>query len=168
MGKCSCLIIKDVNNKYDTEQALRNVVSYVVRNKDDEGYIRYWNAYGANNRSIEKTIRDFKAVQNCYGKADKKRIRHIIVSFPKTVDDANVAKMVAENVASYLFKGYQVVYGVHEKEGNLHIHFAFNPVSFKTGKKWHKSKKEFLEWKCEILDLVNSCLEENGYVSCKL
>lgn len=43
---------------------------------------------------------------------------------------------------------------------NKHIHFAINAVSYKTGKKWHKSKVELAELKGRIQNIWD-CLN-NG------
>ena len=43
------------------------------------------------------------------------------------------------------------------------IHFAFNPVSYKTFKKWHMSHAEFERWKEDILQVVNDSLRKNEY-----
>lgn len=147
------LLIKEVNNSYSTEAALKNVLHYIVREKEVEKReeVRYWRAFGASGHNINKVIKQFIQIQKLYGKNNKKRIRHFLISFPSYMDDPNIAKLTAEAVSELFFKEYQVVYAVHEKEGNLHVHFALNPVSYKTSIKWHKSKPEFMKWKKKFI-----------------
>ena len=79
-----------------------------------------------------------------------------------------ISVIVAESVARFIFKEYQVIYALHEKEGNLHIHFALNPVSYRDGKIWHMSSTDFKELKKEVQGIVNRCLLENGYEACEM
>lgn len=159
------LIIKQVNKPYDSEQTIENVLNYVVRDKDkkNEQEVRYWKAFGASRNNIGKACRQFIKVQKLAGKDSKKRIRHMVIVFPSDVNNIRQVLPVANAVALFLFRDYQVVYGVHEKKNQLHIHFAFNPVSYRTFKKWHMSHAEFENWRKDILQVVNDSLRKNGY-----
>ena len=127
------LIIKQVNNPYETEEAIKNVLYYIVRDKDsqEKQEVRYWKAFGASRKNIKKVCAQFIKIQELAGKDSKKRIWHIVIIFPPSVNDIRQVLIAADAVALFLFKEYQVVYGVHEKKNQLHIHFAFNPVSYK-------------------------------------
>lgn len=159
------LIIKQINKSYDTEKAIENVLHYIVRDKNsmDAREVRCWKAFGASRKNIKKVCKQFIQIQKIAGKDSKKRIRHIVISFPPCVNDIKQVLVVADSVALFLLKEYQVVYGVHEKEYQFHIHFAFNPVSYKTFKKWHMSHKEFENWRKNILRIVNESLFYSGY-----
>lgn len=157
------LIIKQVNKPYDSEQAIENVLNYIVRDKDTEQEIRYWKAFGASQKNIRKVCRQFIRVQELAGKNSRKRIRHMVIVFPPDVNNIRQVLLVADAVALFLFRDYQIVYGVHEKKDQLHIHFAFNPVSYRTFKKWHMSHAEFENWRRDILQVVNDSLRQNGY-----
>ncbi len=170
MGVHSKLIIKQVNNRYDTEAALRNLLRYIVRDKEheDREKVRYWGAFGASSKNIDTAIENFIKIQKLAEKTSGKRIRHLIISFPSYMEDANVAKIVAEEIAMFISEEYQIVYGIHEKENNLHAHFAFNPVSYETHLKWHMSKPEFKDWVQCLLKIVNKCFVDNGYQECEI
>lgn len=170
MGNHGKLVIRQVNNPYNTEEALKNVLRYIVRQKEgrEKEEVRYWRAFGASGKNIEKVIKQFIKIQKRAGKASRKRIRHFFISFPGYVDDVNVVKIIAEAVAAFVFEKYQVVYAVHEKKGNLHIHFAVNPVSYVDYYKWHMSSVEFREWKEKVTEIVKKCLAENGYRNIEL
>ena len=163
------LIIKQINKSYDTEKAIENVLHYIVRDKNsmDGREVRFWKAFGASRKNIKKVCKQFIQIQKIAGKDSKKRIRHIMISFPPCVNNTKEAEIVADAVALFIFKDYQVAYAIHEKKNEkknkLHIHFAFNPVSYKTFRKWHMSHKEFENWKKDILRIVNESLIYSGY-----
>lgn len=159
------LIIKQVNKKYDTEEELKNVLMYIVREKhsEEEGRVFCWKAFGASRRDITTAVGQFIKVQKIAGKDSQKRIRQFLISLPKYVGNVEETLIVADVVAAYLFKDYQVIYAVHEKEKRFHIHFAVNPVSYRTHKKWHMSWQEFAKWKTDVLDIINESRSDNGY-----
>lgn len=159
------LIIKQVNNPYESEKAIENVLYYIVRDKDSQAgqEVRYWKAFGASRKDIKKVCRQFIKIQELAGKDSRKRIRHMVIIFPPEVNNVAPVLISADAVALFLFRDYQVVYGVHEKKKQLHIHFAFNPVSYKTFRKWHMSHDEFQNWRKDILRTVNDSLRKNGY-----
>lgn len=159
------LIIKQINKSYDTEKAIENVLHYIVRDKNsmDGREVRCWKAFGASRKNIKKVCKQFIQIQKIAGKDSKKRIRHIVISFPPCVNNTKEAGIAADAVALFIFKDYQVAYAIHEKKSKLHIHFAFNPVSYRTFRKWHMSRNEFEEWKENILEVVNESLQSSGY-----
>lgn len=159
------LIIKQINEQYDSEKAIENVLYYIVRDKEGgKGKeVRYWKAYGASRKNIGKVCRQFIKIQELAGKDNRKRIRHMIIAFPPEVNNVAPVLIAAEAVALFLFRDYQVVYSVHGKKNQLHIHFAFNPVSYKTFRKWHMSRAEFDNWRKDILQVVNDSLRKNGH-----
>ena len=97
-----------------------------------------------------KAVGQMIAVQKAFGKADKRRMYQLIVSFEGNMRDADVIQQAADAIADMLFEEYQVFYGIHISTDNWHIHYAINAVSYKTGKKWHQSKREFEEMKRRI------------------
>lgn len=91
-----------------------------------------------------------QAVQRHYGKDCRRRMYHLVVSFPDDVREKEDVINAARDIADMLYESYQVFYGIHISKNNWHIHYAINVVSYKTGKKWHQSKKEFKEMKEKI------------------
>lgn len=67
----------------------------------------------------------------------------MVISFPEDYDDLYEIYMLGERIMNQFFEEYQCVFGLHEDTDNLHIHFAWNAVNYKNGKKWHASKKEW-------------------------
>ena len=74
------------------------------------------------------------------------------------MNDAGLAKIIAENITDMFFRKYQIYYGVHEDTENLHIHFAVNTVSYVDGKKFHQSKKEFGVMKKDMEQSIQNVL----------
>ncbi len=92
-------------------------------------------------------------VQKYYGKNSDRRIYHMIISF-KDKKNMNIVIQAADTVAKRIFKEYQVFYAIHTSTKHLHIHFAFNAVSYIDGRKWHKNKKELADFRHEIRSLL--------------
>ena len=144
-----------VNKHYRKEDDIKNLLKYIGaegRNKDKE-ILLIFKTRGTS-KEVEKAVEQMIGVQKAYGKDKKRRVYHLIVSFPKEVKDKKYIKLCAEKIADMLFERYQVIYGIHTSKENWHIHYAINAVSYRDGKKWHKSKGEFAEWKTEIHKIV--------------
>lgn len=74
-------------------------------------------------------------VKEYYHKTPKRMMRHFVVSFENKVS-AYDAYILGYQIAAYYSGRYQIVFGVHEDTDNVHIHFAFNTVSFVDGLKY--------------------------------
>lgn len=85
-----------------------------------------------------------------YGKKACRRIYQYVVSFPRSMVDANCVKLAAIEIADIFYEKHQVYYGIHEDEEHLHIHYAINAVSYVDGRKWHKNKREIQEMEAQI------------------
>lgn len=155
------LILKIVDKFYERDCDMYQLIGYIIRNKKTLDRVRYWNCRGVE-RSAEKAVSQMIAVQEFFGKANKRRIYHCIISFPKEVDDSNLIKLAAEDIADYIFEKYQVVYGIHEDTEHLHIHLAINAVSYRDGKKFHISNGEICELRAQIAERINKVFLENG------
>lgn len=161
------LIINMVTNYYTSNKAIKNLFRYIVGKGNNEGkeHIRFSSAKGLS-FDYKKAASQLIITQEALGKATDRRVYHIIVSFPESFKenkDGKLIDLIADSIAKVLFTDYQTFYAVHTSTDNLHIHFAFNAASYKTGIKWHKSQKEFREFREDILDVVNEILIEYGY-----
>ncbi len=153
------ITIKAMGEYYSQNSDMRNLITYIAGECEHKEKVRYCNGKGVSKRA-EKAVGQMIKLQKLFGKANKRRLYHFIVSFPGDEDDANFVKLSAEKIASLVFKDYAVYYGVHEDTECLHIHFAVNAVSRVDGKKWHKNKKEFEKMKKEILQIVEDVRKE--------
>lgn len=142
--------------KYDKESAIFYVIHYV---RDPEK-----NPHGISNiheDEIQKLAEEFLQIQKKYRNEKGKRIRHLYLSFPKNYNPSYKAYThIAFRIVDY-FKNYQTVFGLHEFDNygqpcHKHIHFALNPINFKTGKRIKLNKKRLFE----LHKLIDSILTE--------
>ena len=150
------IVIKAMNEPYSGDRDIKNLLNYIAGKSKENKEVRYYNGRGLS-RDPKKAATNIIKIQQYYGKADKRRIFHFVIAF-QNMDDAGLAKIIAENITDMFLSKYQIYYGVHEDTENLHIHFAVNTVSHVDGKKFHQSKKEFEDLKKDIKKVVDRCM----------
>ena len=150
-------LIKMGNEYYKRDKDIYNLIAYIAgkgKNTEKEKAVSVHGRGISNNYKMapEQMIK----VQKLYGKDQKRRCYHMIVSFDAEVDDYNSVILAADTIASMIFEKmhYQVFYGMHTSTDHLHIHFAFNAVNYKSGKKWHQNKLEFEKFKKNVLEII--------------
>ena len=146
------------NRNYPKDSDIGNLLKY-IKGQGVQKYqlITYQNTNGLAH-GYRKAARQIIRTQQIYNKhEDKRRMYHMVVSFPVgfSCPDLFIAE-VADSIGQDYLQDYQTYYAVHDSTDNLHIHFAINAVSYKTGKKWHKSKRELLQLRHDILNIVNT------------
>ncbi|MEY8392450.1 relaxase/mobilization nuclease domain-containing protein [Lachnospiraceae bacterium 45-W7] len=145
-------VIKMVDEHYESASDMEKVIMYIAGRGKNAGKEKLLKCRGRGVSSkAAKVPGQMAAVQKAFGKAEKRRMYHMIVSFPEDMRDAKAIQKAADKISDMLFENYQVFYGIHISKNNWHIHYAINAVSYKTGKKWHQSKKEFEGMKKEII-----------------
>ena len=83
----------------------------------------------------------------------------MIISFNTSTKNLLKVKAVSKAVAKIIYEeGYLVYYGIHTSTDNLHIHFAIDSVNYLSGKKWHKSRLEFMSFRYKVLKCCYSVL----------
>ncbi len=155
------IMIKRVNANYSKDYDVENIMRYVCSEKQEHQHMQlhYWDTRGLP-KNLEKAIALLKASQQYMGKDTGRRINHIVISFPETIQDVTLVYIIANHLADYLGKEYTLIYGIHTDTNHLHIHFALNTISYRTGKKFHTNQKEFAEWKRQILIQIENILVE--------
>lgn len=150
--------IKMVNKKYNgntTTEANANIysiVNYVLTDKNSHTYVRY---LGGVNVDPLNAAEQFIKVKNYYRKNNPQswQVRHFIVSFCKK-DYINplLAYGLGYKIAEFYANRYQIIFGVHEDTNYIHIHFAFNSVSFVDGKLYDRGYDDYYRLKhlCNI------------------
>ncbi len=139
------LVIKMENVHYGTDKDIYNLIAYIAGKGKNDGKEKTVSVYGRGiSNNYKKAPRQMIKIQKLYGKDQKRRCYHMVVSFDVGVNDRNLVILAADAVASMIFEEmhHQVFYGVHTSTGHLHIHFAINAVNYKSGKKWHQNKCE--------------------------
>ncbi len=126
-----------MNKPYQDEEALETVVDYVLRPGNG-----YCNGYGVD---MNYPVQQMQQVKELWGKDHGRRVRHFILSFSRSESIGYEQIMrVGLDICRY-YAEYQSVYGLHTDTDHLHLHFAVNTVSYKTGKMyaeglsdWHR------------------------------
>ena len=149
------IVISIKNRKYDSNKAIRNLLNYIVREKGSSNKVKYWGTKGLS-KDMTVAADQFIKSQKLLRKNKNRRAYHIIVSFPEDFKNVKFVKKAAEKIADYFYQDFQVVYGVHTNEDNLHFHLAINSVSYVTGLKYHKSKSEMKKMRDEIISIINN------------
>ncbi len=92
-----------------------------------------------------------------YDRPNTIKIRHLIVSFDRNeLTDPAIADDIARKcLAFFAYYHYHAIYGVHEDADHVHIHFAFNPVSYADGTRYRGRHDEFNTMKTFFLDILH-------------
>lgn len=152
--------IKLKKSCFPNDADIKRLMAYIEgkgSNKDTEK--AYIGAYGTK-KNHKKAAEQMIKVQKYFSKNNARRVYHLIVSF-KEIDSLDAVMRAAEAIAEEIFKERQVFYGIHTSKEHLHIHFAFNAVSYRDGRKWHKNKDEFKIFRSDLLSLIESAVYEN-------
>lgn len=74
------------------------------------------------------------------------QLRHFVLSFPpEELDEPAIVGEIAQQVTRHIGKDYQTVFAVHEDTQNLHAHIMFNSVSYRDGRRFRGTKKEYYD-----------------------
>lgn len=123
-------IIKLIKNLYTTDIALENLCAYIANPITNRGFC------GGRNIDPVRAYENICETQTLWNMNGNRRAYHLIVSFAEGDPfDSYDAMEIARNIAALSFTNHQVLYSVHDKPKQLHLHFLINPVSLKDGKK---------------------------------
>lgn len=129
-------IVKMVNDPYNNESSIFNLIHYALTDKQTGKTVRYCGGY---NVEFCRASEQMVLVKQYFNKWDGRKMRHLIVSFDEDIT-AYDAYVLGWQIAAYYGNRYQIVFGVHEDTENTHIHFVFNTVSFVDGLKYSGAK----------------------------
>lgn len=129
-------VVKIVNKEYATQKDLYNLVNYAIM--PEHCICGLYGTQGLLKADVATMTIAMSMVKNVYGKTKCRQALHCIVSFSNEemqFINANSALYIGYEVA-FFFNDCQVVFGVHDNEDNLHIHFVINTTSYKDGKQY--------------------------------
>ncbi len=158
------VVVKMKDEHYGTENDMVSLLQYIAAegsNRKKEIVLKS-RGKGVSSKPV-KAAGQMQAVQRIYGKESKRRMYHLIVSYPEDMKEKAAILHAAEQIADMLFENHQVFYGIHTSTENWHIHYAINAVSYNMGKKWHQSKNEFKEMKekiCRLAEDNSLCVQK--------
>ena len=156
MANLTVRIIPSCNYSKDTD--IYNLLKYINGHGSQKIQTSPYQNTNGLAHGYRKAARQIICTQQIYNKhEDKRRMYHMVVSFPVGFScPYSFIAEVADSIGQDYLQDYQTYYAVHDSTDNLHIHFAINAVNYKTGKKWHKNKKELLQLRHDILNIVNT------------
>ncbi len=146
-------------NSYRNKDAIHNVIHYI--NNSSKLVHNIKGALGCNYDSSKSITKDMLDVQKCFNKKKGKRINHFTVCFSPAEEEIlqiDDYLTIGYKIASFFPNEYQIFFALHENTDNMHIHFAMNPVSFVTGKKFHWQKKDSHALKCRVEEILREYL----------
>lgn len=140
-------VIKFINKKYNSLNAMRNLIYYVMA--ADKTPNRIMGAVAVYPIEEKEIVRQFKQTQVLHRNQKKNRVMHILLSFSaeeaQWLNFKDYAK-IGYSVANYYGNAnHQVVFALHEDTDNPHIHFVVNRVNYVTGKKYHQQHKDYIK-----------------------
>lgn len=164
------IFVKNVNpGEYKSKKDAIQLIEYIFgcsKIKEKQKPVRYTGGYGVNSYNPYLCCNDIYIIKKLYKKikAGLRHVYHIVVSFPKYIEDVNTIKLVSVGICQYLYKkGFQCIYGIHEDTENLHIHIAVNSTSYKTGNQVNLLKKDLENIQMDLKKIAYHILKENGY-----
>lgn len=139
----SNIVVFTKKDKYIDSNSINDVVKYVMdRSYNEKEGTLLSNAYGVNQLSTDYMIKSMENVNKRNNQTEGKQIYHFVVSIYKYsatyLYRKGIAKLIQNTVGLYFYKlGYQIISGIHDDDGYIHIHCVVNNTNFITGNKLH-------------------------------
>lgn len=143
----------------DIERYMRNGLDFEF---EDEMICKTINSYVNCSADPYLANKEMENIRKMYHKDNDKIISyHLIQSVKEDPSKVNVEEFHRQGVelASNLFKGFQVIISTHVNTDNIHNHFIINAVNMCTGKKWNDCDKT----KDLIRQMSDASLEKSGF-----
>jgi hypothetical protein len=136
-------ILKFVNDDYSESGSLERIIYYAIR--PDKTPFNYIGSMGI---VISDAAYEMLLVKKAFDKTGGRQARHFIVSFAsEECVTAYDALVLGYDIARYYSSRYQIIFGVHQDEPQIHIHFVFNTVSFIDGLMYAEGKDDYFRLK---------------------
>jgi hypothetical protein len=162
-------ILKKINGSYSNDDALYNLVNYILDlNKMPNRIVGGQGVY-LNNVAI--CMNDIRCIFNHEGR----QAEHYILSF--TYEEAQRLCKQTALILGYrlceFFEGVQALFAYHEVKDeanafdnhNLHIHFAVGTTNLMTGKKYYTDKTEVFKFRNHAEVILNEMNISNEYLT---
>lgn len=136
------IVGKGENGKYFDDNALHDVISYVLRDsKTSHAYC------GSRAVNLYNAAFEMESLSRLYCKDKGVRLRHSVISFDKSenISPAQAAE-IADAAIRFFGNQYQIIYGVHEDAAHVHAHIVMNQVSYIDGHKYRGTKKDHYDF----------------------
>lgn len=150
-------LVQDVGRKETEAQSLSDVIAYAVREEKTKQMTKggseianesepVMQQYVSGINCMPATARsEMMAVKKRYGKEDGIMAFHGYQSFAPGECTPAMAHAIGVRLAEELWgKHFQVLVATHlDKQHHLHNHFVVNSVSFRNGKRYHRSNQDY-------------------------
>lgn len=162
-------VFKVIDKKYESVEDTRKLIQYII------GKAEYWNCstvlFRGNSREL---LNQITYIRRCFGKMDGNMMGHMVLSLDSQKYEKEVGRremICLGNHFCNLFMDHQSIYAIHEDTKHLHLHFIFNTVSYKDGKRYHCSPQEFKAFKRRLANILatekialagETCFDERG------
>lgn len=152
-------VLKIVTSPYDSPEAAAALIDYIYRKASCIGGLAV-----DPNHAVEQ----MEMVRQLFNQTTGRQVYHFLVAFdPKESTQIRSAESLvytAYEICEHFAAEYQIVFGIHRSDNRWHIHFAMNPVSFVTGRKYRADKQADFELGCVVRQTiyVNSLRMEYG------
>ncbi len=152
--------LKFVKGSYKNNDAIDKTINYIFDNKKMPNRIS--GSVGTHVHNKDLIIKQFYKVQKIHRNLTGKRVIHFVLSF--SIEEMEIIsshyQQIGYQLLDYFNDEYQIVFALHEKPNQFHIHFVMNPVNIYTGNKCRLQKKDFHQlWHLQakiITDLTKS------------
>ena len=152
-------VLKIVTNPYDSPEAAAALINYIYRKSYCIGGLGVDPSYA---------VEHMEMVRQIFNQTGGRQMYHFIVAFDHResmqIRSAESLLYTAYEICEHFADEYQIVFGIHRSDYRWHIHFAMNPVSFMSGRKYRADKQADFELGCVVRQTiyVNSLQIEYG------
>lgn len=142
-------VLKQIRGKYIDPDSLTRVADYIIRGG------KYYGTFNLNPYTVQLQMR---AVKTVWYSTSGIQLHHFVVSLDKSesVEHGNALLFwdTAHQIASFFSPAYQVLYGIHDKPEQLHLHIMINSIAFTNGKRYPDNETELRKYR----DFIRSIL----------
>ena len=146
-------IYKRINDSKNDKDAFERIIKYVTK----KPFTIWESDVGAIGCRKEEALQDMTAVKQSFHKNSGRQYEHAVLSitpdFP-TLKDSDYME-IGRRVASHCI-GHQCVYALHKDTRTRHLHFVWNTICYKDGKRFNMGPPGLNQEKM----FINHILEE--------
>ncbi len=146
-------IYKRIDDSKNDRDTFESIIAYVTK----KPYTVWETDVGTVGCRKETVLQDMTAVKQSFHKNSGRQYNHAVLSITPdypTLKDSDYMK-IGERIASHCI-GHQCVYALHKDTRTRHIHFVWNTISYKDGKRFNMGPPGLNQEKLYI----NKVLEE--------
>lgn len=133
-------LFKVVDKTYDSPEDVTKLVDYIKKGTG------YWDVGSMLIGDTNVICSQIFYIRKFYGKTEGNQMIHFVLSLDSKRYETEFGIPKLERIGTILcnlFSQYQSIYGIHTNSEHLHLHFAFNTVSYIDGTRYHCSQFEF-------------------------